>query len=114
MCVFHNAYNHHSLQTTDDDSDDCPWIGTVYPLRDDEPSFGIYSIGRELSNGTRCEFILTYRIQFVGNGNARYHQEKASCTGRTIILLLLHMIDRLMHIDIPTLCILILTVIYNI
>jgi hypothetical protein len=68
----------------DDNEDDCPWIGTRYPLdtQNGDPSFGIASIGRELSNGTRCEFELIYRLSVKDQS----FKKKSSCTGKCIIV----------------------------
>ena len=51
---------------------------------DNNHPFGIASAGRELSNGTTCNFKLKYRLS-VGNGNVQYAEKLSSCTGKCII-----------------------------
>ena len=69
------------LSQTADDVDDCPWFGTIYPIiGGDTPLFGIASVGQELSNGTRCEFILKYRVK-IGTEPAQLYTKRSSCTG---------------------------------
>ena len=68
------------VQQTDDDESHCPWIGTIYPVKNNDVSSGIHSIGRELNNATTCTFKLVYRIE-VGTSNAKVDIKYSSCTG---------------------------------
>ena len=69
------------VQLSDDDESHCPWIGTIYPLwNNNDLSSGIHSVGRELSNGTKCTFKLVYRIK-VGTLSAKFAIRYSSCTG---------------------------------
>ena len=82
--IYPTSFN--ALQDGDDDEDVCPWAGTIYPLWNDDPSFGIASIGRKLSHGTWCKFELIYRMSVDGD-KPKNVRKLSNCTGKCIIMI---------------------------
>ena len=67
------------------ESSQCPWYGdkNLFPK-----PFGIYSVGRELSHGTVCNFTIEYGLR--SDDKTRYKSSSSLCTG-------IHINDRVVY-----------------